>query len=83
VLSVEAPRQSPVSVMRKFQSVCGHPASSQSTILRGRSLEGITEVRPGAYTLFDLTPFYFGLCALGLGAVERDGRRRYERSPIP
>jgi len=48
----------------KFQSVCGHPASSESTIMRGRSFEGITEVRPGVYTLFDLAQFYLGLCAL-------------------
>ena len=37
---------------------------STPTILRGRSFEGITEVRPGVYTLFDLTQFCLGLCAL-------------------
>lgn len=37
---------------------------STPTVIRGRSFEGVTEVRPGVYTFFDLTQFCLGVCEL-------------------
>lgn len=37
-------------------------AGSTPTILRARSFEGLTEIRPGCYTLFDLVQLGLGVC---------------------
>lgn len=37
---------------------------STPTVIRGRSFESVTEVRPGVYMFFDLTQFCLGLCEL-------------------
>lgn len=37
---------------------------STPTVIRARNFGGVTEVRPGVYTFFDLTQFCLGVCAL-------------------